>query len=161
MWYVLQVKSGDELNIRNRLHELGFPAAAPSEMAQVRKGGEWQAQQRVLFPRYVFVSMAYSAENYYKVKGIPGVGKFLSAGGAPSCLSFLEAEWIKLLTFEGVALEPTKMAIGEGDKLVVVDGIMKHFTNRILSADKHKRKAVFEITICAEPYKLELSIEIV
>lgn len=160
-WYVLQVKSGDELRIRDALHELGFPAAVPQEVTLVRKGGEWHEQERILFGGYVFVAMEYAADNYYKVKAIVGVSRFLCTGGAPSPLSFLEAEWIKLLTFEGVALRPTKVTIGEDNKLMVVDGIMKHFTNQPLSVDKHKRRATFEITVCGEAKMLELSIEIV
>lgn len=158
-WYVLQVKPGAELRTRNALHELGFPAAVPQEVALIRKGGEWHEQERILFGGYVFVAMEYTANNYYKATATVGVSRFLCAGGVPSPLSFLEEEWIKLLTFEGVALRPTKVTIGEDNELVVVDGIMKHFTNRPLSVDKHKRRATFEITVCGEAKTVELSIE--
>lgn len=160
MWYVLQVKTGEEIRIRDKLHDMGFPAAVPRAVDLIRKDKEWTFAEveRVMLPGYVFIEMTYNAENYYKVKPIPGYIKFLNTGGGPSPLTYLEAEWIRLLTFEGVALSPVKLKIGADDKAVVTDGIMQHFESRIKSVDKHKQRAVFEISICGEPYTLELSI---
>lgn len=161
MWYVLQVKTGEELKVRDRLHTMNFTSHVPRENRMLRKGGGWAAKEYTLFPSYVFVELAYTAENYYKIKDIPWVIKFLGYGANPSCLSYLEAEWIKALSFGGLPIEATKVRIAEDGKAELVEGILLNFSNRLLTIDKHKHRATFEITVCGEPKKIELSIEII
>ncbi len=160
MWCVLQVKTGDEMNVKKRLNEMGFVAAVPRENRMQRKGGGWTTKEYTLFPSYVFIELAYTAENYYRIKEIPAVIRFLGSGLHPDTLSYLEAEWIKILTFGGNAIEPTKVRISEDGKTEVTDGVLTAFKNRIKKVDKHKRKATFEITVCGEVKEIELSIDI-
>ena len=51
--------------------------------------------------------MDFTARNYYRVKEVPGVIRFLGDSKAPSTLSYLEAEWIRILSGNGEPLEPT------------------------------------------------------
>ena len=110
---------------------------------------------------YVFLNMNYNADNYYKVKGIPGVIQFLGDNRNPSRLSYLEAEWIMLLTGENnQPIEPTVVrALGDGN-YEVVKGVLEKFENRIIKYDKRSRKASFEITICNEKKEVQLSIRL-
>ena len=160
MWCVLQVKTGDEMKVKNRLSDMGFVAAVPRENRMQRKGGEWTTKECTLFPSYVFIELAYTAENYYRIKELPAVIRFLGGGLRPDTLTYLEAEWIKILTFGGNPIEPTKVRISEDGKTEVADGVLTAFKNRIKKVDKHKRKATFEITVCGEVKELELSIDI-
>ena len=100
-------------------------------------------------------------DNYYKVKGIPGVIQFLGDSRNPSRLSYLEAEWIMLLTGENnQPIEPTVVrAMGDGN-YETVKGVLEKFENRIIKYDKRSRKATFEITICNEKKEVQLSIRL-
>lgn len=158
MWCVLQVKSGEEMKIKSRLNDMGFPAEVPRENRLQRQGGGWTTKEYTLFPSYVFVELIYTAENYYKIKEIPSVIRFLGSGLSPDTLTFLEIEWLKILSADGSVIEPTKVRITEDGKAEVLDGVLASFKNKIQKIDKHKRKATFEITICNHPKEIELSI---
>lgn len=161
MWYVIQVMTGKENDIAGKLRECNIKALVPKENRIIRTGGAWTKKEYTLFSGYVFLEMKYNAENYYKVKNIPGVVKFLGDSKNPSTLSYLEAEWINLLTGDNnTPIEPTIVKVQKDGSLSVVKGVLERFKNRIVKYDKRSRKAVFEITICDEKKEVQLSIEL-
>ena len=107
MWYVIQVKTGEESGIARRLKNQAIRAEVPIENRPIRSGGAWTKKEYILFPGYVFLDMDFTARNYYRVKEVPGVIRFLGDSKAPSTLSYLEAEWIRILSGNGEPLEPT------------------------------------------------------
>ena len=101
MWYVIQVKTGEENGIARKLKNQAIRAEVPIENRPIRSGGAWTKKEYILFPGYVFLDMDFTARNYYRVKEVPGVIRFLGDSKAPSTLSFLEAEWIRILSGNG------------------------------------------------------------
>lgn len=162
MWYVLQVTTGQESNVRDALHKMNVLALVPKENRLIRKGGGWTHKEYTLFPSYVFLNLEYTAENYYRVKGVPGVLRFLGSSGlAPSQLTHLEAEWIKVLAgIGGQPLEPTKVRERPDGSLQIVNGVLSNFGTRTINYDKHTHRATVEITICGQPKTIQLSVEV-
>jgi len=159
MWYVIQVMTGKEEEIAGQLKEKGIRALVPKENRMIRSGGTWVKREYILFTGYVFLSMDYTAEHYYSVRNIPGVIRFLGDSKNPSCLSYLEAEWIMLLSGkDNTPIEPTVVKVLEDGTLKTVKGVLEKFENRLIKCDKRSRRAVFEITICGEKKEVQLSI---
>lgn len=159
MWYVIQVKTNEEKSIARKLQEHGLKAVVPLENRPIRKGGTWTTQEYVLFPSYIFLNIIYNAENYYRVKGMPGVIRFLGDTRYPATLSYLEAEWIIALAGGGKPIEPA--LVHEVDnQLVIVDGVLKRFEGQIQKIDKRSRKALVKITICNEEKEVQLGIRL-
>ena len=163
MWYVLQVSTGQETAVRGELQKMNILALVPMENRLIRKGGGWTHKEYTLFPGYVFVNLEYTAENYYRVKEIPAVIRFLGASGlAPSQLTYLEAEWVKTLAgINGQPLQPTKVRELPDGSLKIVEGVLSHFAPRTIQYDKRSRRAKVEITLCGEPRTVQLSVEVV
>ena len=138
-WYVLQVTTGQETEVRDALQALGVRAAVPREERAIRSGGGWTTKIYTLLPGYVFLALEYSAENYYRVKGIPHVLRFLGSSGlSPSYLTHLEVEWLRLLDNGGE---------------------LRHFPASRIDYDKRARRAKVEISLCGETKTLTLSTE--
>ncbi len=163
MWYVLQVSTGQETAVRGELQKMNILALVPMENRLIRKGGGWTHKEYTLFPGYVFVNLEYTAENYYRVKEIPAVIRFLGASGlAPSQLTYLEAEWVKTLAgINGQPLQPTKVRELPDGSLKIVEGVLSNFAPRTIQYDKRSRRAKVEITLCGEPRTVQLSVEVV
>lgn len=161
MWYVLQVKTGQELAVANALADKQLLAYVPRENRLIRKGGGWTTKEYTLFPSYVFVNLNYSADTYYQVRGVPGVQKFLGTDSLhPAVLSYLEAEWIKILAGSGKPLEPTEAREGPDGNVELVGGVLQNFTTRMKEIDKHAHRAKVELTICGEKKNLTLSFNL-
>lgn len=161
MWYVLQVKTGQEIAVANALAEKQLLAYVPRENRLIRKNGGWSTKEYTLFPSYVFVNLNYTAETYYQVRGIPNVQKFLGPDGLhPATLSNLEAEWIKILSGGGAPLEPTSATKGPDGEIQLVNGVLQNFITRIQEIDKRAHRAKVEITLCGEVKTLPLSFNL-
>lgn len=159
MWYVIQVGAGKEEEIARELQKQGIQALVPVEDRPIHSKGIWTRKRYVIFSGYVFVNMAWRAENYYRVKKIPGVIRFLGDSRAPSTLSHLEAEWIRMMAGNG-PLKPAKVRFQEDGKAVILSGILANLENRIVRWDRRGRRAVFEITLCGEKKEVRLGIEL-
>lgn len=161
MWYVIQVMTGSETAIAEKLSGQGIRALVPRENRLIRSGGSWRQKEYILFGGYVFLEMTYNAGNYYKVKGLPGVIRFLGDSREPSRLSYLEAEWVMLLSGkDNKPIEPTVVRQDADGSLKVVSGVLEKLENRIIRYDRRGRKATFEITICNEKREVQLSIRL-
>ncbi len=158
MWYVIQVGAGKEEEIARELQKQGIRALVPVEDRPIHSKGAWIRKRYVIFSGYVFVNMTYQAENYYRVRKIPGVIRFLGDSRAPSTLSHLEAEWIRLMGGDG-PLEPTRVRFREDGTAEILSGILTRLPNRIVRWDRRSRRAVFEITLCGERKEVRLGIE--
>lgn len=162
MWYVLQVKTGDEQRIRDALLTGGIRAATPMENSLIRKGGTWTSRERILFPSYVFVELEYNAENYYRCKGVTGVIRFLGTGSTPSPLTYQEEEWVKdLSSADAQPLQPTKVRKNEDGSVEILDGVLKTVHGKVVKFNPRNKRAILEVTFCGTVKQVQLSIEIV
>lgn len=159
-WYVLQVSTGQEMAVRDALQNLGIRAAVPREERAIRSGGGWTTKVYTLLPGYVFLALEYNAENYYRVKAIPHVLRFLGPNGlSPSYLTHLEVEWLRLLDNNGELLKPSRVKELPGGGLQIVEGVLRSFPTRSIDFDKRARRAKVEISLCGQPKTLTLSVE--
>ena len=161
MWYVLQVKGGQELSICKQLKEAGYTTLSPRELRNIRTKGAWKQKEYILFPNYVFVETDYKAEDYYRITQIGGVQRFLGGQHCPSCLSYLEEMWMKILDNNGVPLKPTTVTCHDDGNVELLKGVLLNFKSRIKSFNKRQRRAVFEITVCNEVKEITLSIDMI
>lgn len=160
MVYVLQVLTGKEEEVARKLQEEGIKSLLPRERRLIRTRGSWTEKVYCLIPGYVFMEMmTYTAENYYRVKKLPGAVKLLGDPANPSHLSYLEAEWILALTgYQNEPIPPTRVRIREDGSAELLSGVLRSFEGRIQKLDRRSRRATFSISILGESKEVTLSI---
>ena len=100
--YALQVMTGMEAEITQKLRGKGVDARCPQERRMIRRGGKWQEQLYTLFPSYIFVSTPDVYRVYYAVRDEDGVLHWLGATkGTPEALSAREEANILWLAGDG------------------------------------------------------------
>ena len=156
-------KTGKEQSVAHRISENGvgtaiFPQRISKRYSKERRG--YEEIKAPLLPGYVFLALEYSAENYYRVKAIPHVLRFLGPNGlSPSYLTHLEVEWLRLLDNGGELLKPSRVEELPGGGVRIVEGVLRHFPVSRIDLDKRARRAKVEISLCGEPKTLTLSVE--
>jgi transcriptional antiterminator NusG len=145
-WYVLQVRTGQEPAIKGELNRQGYTAAAPTEIRMERKGGKWHEKQRIVFPSYVFIKIDLTDEDFYRVRDIPGVIRFLGVG-KPEPICENEEYIIEWLRNDDNPLEPSGLVYCTGNKVMVVSGPLKGYEGTIIRINKRQRRALLAITI--------------
>lgn len=90
-WYVLQVLTGRERDVCEALRRKGVRARAPAQRMDIRRRGQWQTEERLLLPGYVFVGAEYTAALFHVVSPVSGVIRWLGLHcGEPQALDTRE-----------------------------------------------------------------------
>lgn len=158
-WYVLQVITGKEEAVSNRLMQKQLTALVPKEQRLIRSGGQWHKQLYTLFPGYVFIKMDYTISVFYQIMEIPGIARVLCMSGAPSPLPHQEADYILWLGER--ALLPSKAELLSDGSWHIVSGVLVDLQDRIIKIDKHRRRAKVQFSVLGQMKIIELSIELI
>ena len=157
-WYVAQVLTGKETNIRDEMQK-HCKSVVPQELMRERKNGVWKTVTKVLFPGYVFICLnsTLDSEMYYKLKPIPGVIKFL---GDPSPLLDVEANLILRQVLDDDPLGISKV-LKEGNKITVIEGPLKGLEGQIIKIDGRRYRAKVNISLMGEPRIVEMAVDVI
>ncbi|NCB52456.1 MAG: antiterminator LoaP [Clostridia bacterium] len=157
-WYVLHVRTGAELSIKDELTRKTYKAAAPAEMRAERRNGQWQLQKRLLLPGYIFVNVDLSDRDYYIIRDIPGVIRFLGTA-CPEPIRRDEEDYILWLANEDAPLSPSRLLM-EGGRARVLSGPLRGREGTIVRINRRQRRAVLAITMAGYPKEISLSVDI-
>lgn len=130
-WYVLQVMSGKEIQVVDQLRLLGIHALAPIEDRIIRQKGSWITKAYVLFSSYVFVECDFDADTWFKVNSLSSVIRWLGDSKEPTPISYLEAEWIRMLGACGEHLQPSEVIVHTDGTYEVLNGILLKFKSKV------------------------------
>lgn len=156
-WYVLHVRTGREPEIKAELKRKGYAAAVPTELRTERQGGVWRERERIVIPGYVFLKICLTDQDYYRVRGIPNVIRFLGSG-RPEALREDEESYFTWLANEDAPLEPSGILL-EGDHVTVMTGPLRGREGTILRINKRQRRATLAITMAGHQKEISLSVQ--
>ena len=158
--YVLQVLTGKEMEIRGCLLDIGIETHVPREEYTIRSGGKWAHRIRTVFPSYVFVALDNVTRDYYRIRQVTGIIRFLELnGGAATALTPDEERLIRPF---GDRIVPISHVRLEGDRCIPLDGPLKIYSDAGMDIryDKHRRQAtVFRLPSIGQDAKLSFAIK--
>ena len=165
MWYVLQVRTGTEENIRLQCRRKISKAVLercfiPYYEEKRRIRGEWTLQKKVLFPGYVFVITDELDELYQSLKNVIGLTKLIGTGQEIVPLTEEEREFLLEFGGEDQIVEMSEGIIADS-KIIVIKGPLIGKEGYIKRIDRHKRKAWLEIEMFGRKQMVEVGLEIV
>ncbi|MDD5213048.1 MAG: transcription termination/antitermination protein NusG [Candidatus Gracilibacteria bacterium] len=122
-WYVIQVISGTEENVRQSLfqrresfglEDFILDVFVPThDVVTVRAGGTQVKRKKNIFPGYILVQMVVTNESWYIVRNTPNVTGFLGAGNVPVPVSGEELDKLKGMLERNAETFSTKYQVGE------------------------------------------------
>ena len=165
MWYVMQVRTGTEENIRCQCQrlissEILHRCFIPYYQQKKRFQGEWHIQEKILFPGYVFL-IAENLENLTDgLRNVTGMTKLLGTGDEIIPLSQNE---IDLLLKLGKEEQVVTMSTGiiENDNVRILAGPLQNMEGYIRKIDRHKRKAWISAEMFGRSVDVEVGLEII
>lgn len=155
--YALQVMTGMEAEITQKLRGKGVDARCPQERRMIRRGGKWQEQLYTLFPSYIFVSTPDVYRVYYAVRDEDGVLHWLGATkGTPEALSAREEANILWLAGDG-PLPPSEAEVQADGTLDFTSGPLAHLRDLLEKVNRHDRRATVRVPVGGEDKTITLS----
>ena len=166
MWYVIQVKNGQEsltcqliqTIIKNKtLVECFFP-----QRERMRKlSGKWSIIKEKLFPGYVFIVTDYPEEIFLQLKNVPKLTKLLGDNqGNFIPLKDNEINFIQRWGGKDHVANISKVIIEKGNRVNILEGNLKDYEGEIIKVNLHKRIAVVRTTFMGSTTDVHMGIEI-
>lgn len=164
MWYVVQVRTGTEENIRiqcdrkfsRHVLERCF---IPYYEERKRIRGAWTTQKKVLLPGYVFLISENLQELYESLKKVIGLTKLLGSGDEIVPLKDSEVTLLKRLGGEEQVVAMSEGII-ENSQVRILSGPLEGMEGYIRKIDRHKRKAWIEVEMFGRRQRVEVGLEI-
>lgn len=160
--YVLQVVTGREEEICEKLRRAGIPAYCPQERRQIRRGGCWREELYTLYPAYIFVQCTSVISVYYAIRHEDGVLYWLGATrGTPEPLS--KDEEANILWLAGDGPLPVSRAVRREDGgLDFTSGPLKRLADleALRSVLVRERRATAALPLHGVEHKIKLSFEL-
>lgn len=153
-WYVLQVTTDKEIEIKNRLEKQGYKVLVPLVEKIIRQKGKWKRQINVIFRGYIFVKLDYKWSDYYSLCKCPGVIRLLGGGRNPIPLTDEEIMTVRRIDMLRSA---SLVEFDNEGKLIPLNGILKEFKDSLISCNRRQRRAVIELTIAKKKTQVTVS----
>lgn len=164
MWYVIQVRNGNEQNICLQCERQISPQVLescfiPRYEVKRKVSGTWVTEQKILFPGYLFLISDDLQQLYPELKKVVGLTRLLGTGDEIVPLSEDEVE---LLLRLGGDDRVTAMSEGiiEGSRVIVRTGPLQGMEGLIRKIDRHKRKAWLELPMFGGTQTVQVGLEI-
>ena len=165
MWYVIQVFTGTEENIRLQCEklidaEVLKKSFIPYYEEKRKYDGKWHVNTKVLFPGYVFLVSEQVDGLKEQLRKVLGFSKLIGTGEEIIPLSEDE---VKLLEKLGRKEQVVEMSVGviENDCVKILKGPLKGMEGFIRKIDRHKRKAWIEVEMFGRSMEMQVGCEIV
>ena len=165
MWYVIQVMTGMEENIKcqceklidSKLLERCF---IPYYEEKKKYQGSWHTETKVLFPGYVFLVSDRIIGLQEALHRVSGLTKLIGAGDEIIALPDQEVALLRRLGNDEQVVE---MSVGviENERVCILEGPLKGMEGNIRKIDRHKRKAWIEVEMFGRVMEMEVGCEIV
>lgn len=163
-WYVLFVKTGEEIKIAEKLNkqyndkEINF--FCPIRRLKIRRKGVMLWEERLLFPSYVIVSGTINDEDYYLIKRNAGIHRWLGDADGPISLYQNEVIILSKLMRSDYVIDVSK-GIKVGKEVTIIDGPLKNNKAIITKVDARKQRAKVKFSICGEERMVDLGLEFI
>ena len=145
MWYVMQVRTGTEENIRCQCQRLISSnilkrCFIPYYQQKKRFQGKWHIQERILFPGYVFLIAENLEQLTENLRKVTGMTRLLGTGEQLVAMS---------------------TGIIENDQVRILTGPLQGMEGYIRKINRHKRKAWVSIEMFGRSVDMEVGLEII
>lgn len=154
-WYTLCTPIGKEREAEELLYravdrELWSEYGIPRKMKVFRSGGMLHLLEDVMFPGYLFIKTAFSKELCKALQKSREFPQFI--GGLKPTIVPVEEKDLKFLqNVCGENLQNvmgiSKIVLNHENKIVMADGVLKYYIDRIIKLNLHKRYAVVEVEL--------------
>lgn len=167
MWYVIQVKSGEEQEMKALLDKLRKDGAygecfVPLFEDVKRSGGECRIGFRKLFPGYVFVESDDPDSIFETLRGVHDFTKLLGAVENDGTKVFVpigkEDESFMRTLFEDGLMHVSYVHMARNGRIDKIVGPLAHYRNHITKLEMRHRMAIVEAEMFGKRRKVKFGL---
>lgn len=167
MWYVIQVKSGEEYEMKALLDGLRVDGAygecfVPLFEDVKRTGGKCRIGFRKLFPGYIFVESEAPDKVFLTLKNIKDFTKLLGSAEEDGSKVFIpigkkDEEFLRTLFTDGI-MHVSYIHLSRTGRIDKIVGPLAHYKNHITKLELRHRMAVVEAQMFGKKRKVKFGL---
>ena len=158
-WYILNIMSGQEVNVAEDIRQNSMidEVIVPMKSEMRVKRGKKVRHDIKLFPGYIFIKAVLNSDLKKFIRSIPRPVSFLGGMNSPKEVSKAEIIKIKQKVDEGERDKNDKVLVFEiGEVVKVTDGPFESFQGTVESFNAEKQRIRISISIFGRPTSVEL-----
>lgn len=164
MWYVLQVRTGQETDIivqcRSRILQENEDVFTMFGEKKCRLRGKWETKRYLLFPGYIFIDTTDIESFRIRLQEIKTMTKVLRIGEDVVPIWPEEEEFLKQLGGEDHIAGYSEGYL-EGERLIVMEGALKGYDGTVKRIDRHHRLVTIEVPLLGRIVEVQLGLGVV
>lgn len=167
MWYIVQVKSGEELNVKLLLEKMSSPDSLSGIFVPLyeevrRSGGKCTISFKKLFPGYIFVESSTPQKVFDILRKIPEFTKLLGSVGADGSKIFIPVEkddeqFLNSLFYDGI-MHVSYIHMASNGRIDMVRGPLDGYQTHIVKLELRHRMAIVEAYIFGKKRRIRFGL---
>lgn len=157
-WHLIYTKPKQEKLAETHLSRQGYHVYLPLFHSLQRRQGRYQTLVEPLFPRYLFILLNTSTDNWAPIRSTRGVTSLVRFGGLPAKVP---AQLIKLLMKNENKNGAEQLNVPQfepGENIQILDGVMAGYQGIVKAKNSTKRVTVL-LDVVGKAMKVELPID--
>jgi len=164
-WYVIQVRSGQEQQFRNRSSKF-IPSEnradlfIPLRRMIIRRKGKELIEELPVYPGYIFLATPeLSPEQAGRYRKVDGFLKWVGGDGKPQAMQREDLQILQQFLSHGEVMGISLVTYSDDMRIQVVEGPLKGLEGRIVRVDKRKRRAHVRLDMYRSSFEIDFSFE--
>lgn len=141
-WYLIYSKPRAEELAAVNLERQGYHCYLPRFETTKRTRGKLTRQIDPMFPRYLFISLDTSSDDWSPIRSTLGVARMVSFGAMPTPVSDQLVQTLMERENEAGLLTPPRRDFKEGDRVRIFEGPFKDYEAIFLASNSNERVLV-------------------
>lgn len=154
-WYLIMSKPRQEMTARENLERQGYEVYLPRLQVRRRRNGKFVCVVEAMFPRYLFIHLDQTLDNWAPIRSTYGVSGMVSFGFKPARIDDQLIEALMQCEDEsGIQVIP-EMELSAGDSVRVVEGVMAGYQG-IFQAKTGRERVVILLEVAGKSTAVEV-----
>ena len=133
---------------------------APVKILQEKRKGQWEPHEQILLPGYLFLYAEHGLPIDLRTK-VRHLYRVLEYEKGVRTLTGSDTEYAQWIYRHQGKIGTSKVLIGEGQEIQVIDGPLQDCKGIIIKLDKHKRRAMVALSFDGQKRVVSISVECV
>ncbi|MCH8847268.1 MAG: transcription/translation regulatory transformer protein RfaH [Proteobacteria bacterium] len=157
-WYLIHTKPKQESVAKENLLRQNYCIYLPMAVTRRRRDGRTKRTVEALFPRYLFIHLDDSTDDWAPIRSTIGVSKLVRFGIIPAKISEDLGETIKKRENEEGIHELQSGNFEEGQKVRIAEGPFEGY-EAIFKSKSGRERAVLLLNIAQNMSKIQIDID--
>ncbi len=141
-WYLIYSKPRAERQALTHLERQGYCCYLPRLRATRKVRGKLQAHVEPMFPRYLFISLDTSSDNWAPIRSTVGVSRLVRFGIEPTVVPDSLIQMLMDREDEQGLLAPPRRVFEPGERVRIYEGPFKDYEAIFLAKNSNERVIV-------------------